>query len=220
MGIVINAKERKDLIASKIKPRKVTGVMKKEEGIVKVNKTGIKGGKNVEKEVSLIRSENTMEVEITKPNTSEKKEEQGKQHEEKKVKLILYQNEWLYEEEFKEKNIRGKEENNKFNPNHKGDIIIKMNVKNENKLKTRILNNMKIANFLYSKNLKIDCMKITGFNKSEVKFMNIIEANCCLDLVSKQNTKIIEARIPVRVSRRKGVITDWDQEMDLKEALD
>lgn len=76
---------------------------------------------------------------------------------------------------------------------------------------------MKIASFLHLKNFKVDCMKITRFNKTEVKFRNIIETNRCLDLVNKQNEKKIKARIPSRITRRKGVISDWDQEMELKE---
>lgn len=159
----------------------------------------MKGGRYIDKEVSKIRTENIMEID---PSSGEKTEGINKQHEEHKVRVILHQGEWLYEEEYKERNIRGKEEHTKFNPNHKGDIIIEMNVKSESKLKTRILNNMKIANFLFSKNIKIDCMKITNFNKNKIKFTNIIEANRCLfgiqagyeDRRSQNSNKSIEKK--------------------------
>lgn len=141
-----------------------------------------------------------------------KRNQDGK---EKKVKIILVKNVWQYEENITEKNDKGKKEN-MSDSRHKGDCIIKMNLTNESKLKSRILNNMKIASFLHSKNLQVECMKITGFNKTEVKFRNRIEANRCIDLVTKQDKKIIEARIPSRVTRRKGVIMNWDQELELK----
>lgn len=170
------------------------------------------------------QQESTREVEMEiDSNTKDKREEKRSHPADKKVKMILENGKWYYEEDLTEK-VEGKGRyKNKYQLNHKGEILLELNVEKRYKLKNKLLNNLKIASFIHKEKIRAENMKAIGFNKTEVKFRNIIEANRCLDVVNKQQDKKIEARIPGRMSRRKGVITEWEHEMplhELAEALD
>lgn len=104
------------------------------------------------------------EMEIKETMQTKEKMKPNKTKEEK-VRLVLYKGKWIYEEDIVNENLEGKEEDRKFSSKHKGEVILEMNVNNSFKLKNRLLNNIKIPSFLHENKIKIENMKITGFNK-------------------------------------------------------
>lgn len=175
--------------------------------------------KEIEENVEPIQQDS---MEIESP-THDELGPRKKAIEDRRMKMIFYEGKWYYEEEMGDILTENRQEESMYSSNHKGDIILELNLSSKYKLKSKIQNNLKIAAFIHSKGIKVKSMKVMGFNKTEIKFRNFIEANRCLDTVKKQPERKIEARIPRKITRRKGIITNWDKELplhELAEALD
>lgn len=80
---------------------------------------------------------------------------------------------------------------------------------------------IKIASKINRIWIRIESIKNIGFNRAEIKMFNIKDANRLLDLGHMEEDKAqIRFRIPRRISTRKGVIMDWDQELSIMELVD
>lgn len=136
--------------------------------------------------------------------------------------MVRINDEFKYKEETEDRStekVNTTIEDQRFKGKHIGDILIEVNVKNNYKSKSRVCNAIKIASNVHRAGVKAEKIKNIGFNKAEIKCRNINEPNKLLDLGKKEEIQI-NCTISRRVSRRKGVIMDWDLELSLMELIE
>lgn len=96
-----------------------------------------------------------------------------------KMKVLKYGSEFRYEElkeeKTGEKDNEGEEkkEEQRFKGIHTGDIIIKANVTNKYKSKSRTCNVIKIVSKINRTRIRIESIKNIRFNRAEIKMFNI-----------------------------------------------
>ncbi|CAL1681333.1 unnamed protein product [Lasius platythorax] len=138
-----------------------------------------------------------------------------------KVRMIRIKDKLIYEEEVESRDLEeSKVQEQIFKGSHKGSIIVEARVSPQYRAKIRAHNAIKISSDIFNKKLKVDKIRNIGFNRSEIYFKSIIDANKCLGMDRNNTDKRIIYSIPSRVKRRKGVISDWDIDMPLHELVE
>jgi len=158
-----------------------------------------------------------MEVEIVENRVDEVISD----NKDKRIKMIRFKNRLKYVEEVDEKNNENNVVAEKgFSSNHTEDIVVVASLNSKFCSKNKVQNSLKIANNLHKFGVKVSKIRSIGFNKVDVYFNNVVEANKCLELKKSKEEKKVIYSIPNRIKRCKGVISDWDLDMPLHELVE
>lgn len=111
------------------------------------------------------------------------------------------------------------ETEDRFKSTHKGKIIVIASLNSRNRTMDKDRNVMKITNYLMKNGIKLDSVRSGGFGKAEITFIDIVQANRCLDLNKKEGELLVKFVIPNRIKKCKGIIKDWDSDMPLDELI-
>ncbi|XP_036138910.1 E3 ubiquitin-protein ligase BRE1A-like [Monomorium pharaonis] len=110
-------------------------------------------------------------------------------------------------------------EKERFKINHKEEIGLEAVIQQKGRTNNKAHNVTRIAMYMVKKGYKVQDIVSIGHNKAMVYFRNIEEANRCLEQEEKgkREDKMVSFSIPNRSKRCKGVISDWDNEMSLRD---
>lgn len=163
------------------------------------------------------KKQKDMEVEIVENRVDEVISD----NKDKRIKMIRFKNRLKYVEEVDEKNNENNVVSEKgFSSNHTGDIVVVASLNSKFCSKNKVQNSLKIANNLHKFGVKVSKIRSIDFNKVDVYFNNVVEANKCLELEEGKEEKKVIYSIPNRIKRCKGVISDWDLDMPLHELVE
>lgn len=107
----------------------------------------------------------------------------------------------------------------RLNSNHRGEVTLGVKLKDSICSKNKESNTFKIISIINKEGFGIDKIISRGYNTAEIKFINIHEANRCIDRYSVmcEQDKAIEIYTINKSMRAKGIIKDWDRSTPLQE---
>lgn len=144
---------------------------------------------------------------------------------EKETKMIRHEGRLRYIEDIKDyeeviKNQHKNEEVRKFNASHRGIPILEVVLNPRLRSSDKDTNTVKIIQHIKKLGCNVERIKNCGFGKAEVAFIDVKNANKCIEKCSKDIKRDVQAYIPNRAQRCRGIIKDWDLDMPLHELVE
>lgn len=145
---------------------------------------------------------------------------------EKRTKMVKHEGKQKYVEDIRNyediiKNQVKKEEDIRFNSSHRGEPILEAVFDPRVRTSNKNANTVKIIQYIKKLGCNIERIKNSGFGKAEVTFIDVKNANKCIEKSQKDVKGCVKVYIPNRVKRySRGIIKDWDIDMPIHELIE